>query len=349
MSHQFTHLGRPRAFSPFIAFVILCISALITSSIAQGRIDPLTSQPSAPLLGTDTVAIVTGGGTVYVNPLNTMGPVASFGLNAKRPNPYTPGSADAQGRINYDRHISGTGRHVNVPVAYMQAVITFPPSPNGTGGAAAVVGDCRAANSECPSGFLSVLVYAEDDSDNNSTSDTFKMFFCITGAQPPPPDFDGSTAPSGCDTVAPEGGPLRSGNIQIRGNNGVDGETIGTAAGSGAYSSTPNVNGVELAGGTFGVGVRTGGAGDLEAQLNGVNPMIGLFQKVTVTGWISSATVQGNTLNLSGTGALDMGDGTLPLTGLALSGSISSTGVTLTVGSWSFGTLPMADGFIKIE
>ena len=88
---------------------------------------------------------------------------------------------------------------------------------------------------------------------------------------------------------------------------------------------------------------------DLEAQFNGINPVIGLFQQVTITGWITTATVNGSTMNLTGTAKVDMGDGSLPLSGLPLTGSISASGVTLTVGSWSLGTRPMSDGFIIIE
>ena len=151
----------------------------------------------------------------------------------------------------------------------------------------------------------------------------------------------------GC--TGPEGGTLRSGNIQVRGDLAVAGEQMATGAGSGAYGSTPNLNGVELAGGTVGVGLRTAGPGDLEVQVNGVSPLIGLFQQVTIAGWITTATVNGTTMTFSGTATMDMGDGAPPLTGLAVSGSLTTSGVSLTVGSWNLGTLPMQDGVITIQ
>src|SRR5205823_11821010 len=69
--------------------------------------------------------------------------------------------------------------------------------------------------------------------------------------------------------------------------------TMFTAAGAGVFPAGANFNGVELAGGTFGVGVSSDGVsnadGDLEVQLNG-NSLIGLSQWITITGWITSAT-----------------------------------------------------------
>src|SRR6185312_9719252 len=145
-------------------------------------------------------------------------------------------------------------------------------------------GDCAGAT--CPTDIGSVVVYVKDVSDSGAGQDIFNIYFCSGPPSPPGVFVPGGTVP---DCAGPEGDTLRSGNIQVRGDAFVAGETIATAAGSGAYTSTPNVNGVELAGGTFGIGMRTAGPGDLEAQLNGVSPLIGLFQQVTVTGWITSA------------------------------------------------------------
>jgi hypothetical protein len=328
----------------YIAIAIVAVSAVATSGIAQARVDPGILSSGASAQSPDTVAKATGGGTVlaYGAPDPT---VASFGFNARRTVGFA-GGGFAEGRINYDRHQRGAAaaeRHVNVPVEYMQATTTQPPSPNGTGGSATIAAACPVGG--CPSNIVQVIVYVEDNSDSGANSDVFRIFFCALVQPTPLPDLSNDTPP-GCTA---EGGALRSGNIQVRGEAGVTGEKMGTAAGSGAYTMTPSVNGVELSGGTFGLGLRTAGPGDLEANLSGVQPLIGLFQHLTVTGWITSASVNGGTMNFSGTASLDMGDGTAALNGLPLSGSVTATGVTLTVGSWSFGTLPMADGFIKIE
>jgi hypothetical protein len=330
------------------SLVIVAIVVSISVSAGKAMASVVTfSQSTATLLDENALAKVTGGGTVLAKPM-VPAPVASFGLNARRPAGFV-GGGGAEGRINYNRHKNMANRHVNVPVTYMQAA-PAPQPPNQTGGDAVIVGNCEGAT--CPaltSGgdpVQSVIVYVEDRATPGAGQDFFQIYFCSSPAGPPP-SFVPRMPITGCD--GPEGDYLRSGNIQIRGDAAVAGEMVGTAAGSGAYTSTPNVNGVELSGGTFALGLRTAGPGDLEANLNGVQPLIGLFQQLTVTGWVTSASLNGGTMSFSGTASLDMGDGAPPLTSLPLSGSVTASGVTLTVGSWSFGTLPKADGFITFE
>jgi hypothetical protein len=354
MRYRFSEqLRRSRAFSSFAALVVV-LSVALAGGPVQARVDaPQTGKSSLVTLDASAIAKATGGGTILAKPLHPY-TVGSFGFNARRPVAFT-GDGAAEGRINYVRHKNMPNRHVNAPVVYMEAAPT-PTPPNSTGGDAVLSADCTGASgqAQCPAttqgGFtvLSVLVYVKDVNDSGEGSDIFNIYFCSVAAGPPTGFFPGGT-PSGCD--APEGAPdtLRSGNIQVRAEAGISGESIGTAAGSGAYSSTPNVNGLELSGGTFGIGIRSAGPGDLEANLNGVQPFIGLFQQLTVKGWITTASNSGGTMTFSGSAALDMGDGAPPLTGLALSGSMTATGLTLTVGSWSFGTLPVQDGVIKIE
>jgi hypothetical protein len=192
------------------------------------------------------------------------------------------------------------------------------------------------------------VVYAEDNSDQGAGSDVFKIFFCTGLPQLPPSNFNG-TSLAGCD--GPEGGTLRTGNIQIRPDPGVTGEAMSTAAAAGVFSTTPTFNGVELAGGIYGVGIRTGGGtanGDLHAEFTGIS-LIGLYQIVTVTGWITSATVSGGTMSFTGTATLDMGDGPPPTGGLSLVGSMDASGIALTVGGSALPTLPKTDGFAAIE
>jgi hypothetical protein len=126
-----------------------------------------------------------------------------------------------------------------------------------------------------------------------------------------------------------------------------------TAAGAGIFPAGANFSGVQLAGGTFGIGVQTDGAGtakgDLEAQLNG-NSLIGLSQWITITGWITSGTKNPDgSMSFNGTCTLDMGDGTPPAGGLALVANLSATGLTLTVGSTVLPTLPKSDGWVFTE
>jgi hypothetical protein len=201
------------------AAVVAAIVVALTTSMAQGRVDPGTQQLMGAQLSETTDAKATGGGTVTV-PVGFGGTaVASFGLNAKRPTGFTNGLA--QGRINYNKHAQVADRHVNVPVSYMQAEISTTPTPNGTGGRAAVVGQCGGAGSECRAGDQSVVVYVEDRSDSGGGNDIFRIFFCAV-ASPDLTTFDGTTPPVGC--AAPEGGTIRTGNIQIRpGGTGASG------------------------------------------------------------------------------------------------------------------------------
>jgi hypothetical protein len=330
-------IARSRSAST-IAILVVLVSITLSGSLAQGRVDPLIGGRALSAQSPDTVAKVTGGGTVLAAPLY-MTTIASFGLNARRPQGYV-GGGGAVGRINYNRHRNSTGRHVNVPVIYMQAATT-PTPPNGTGGTATIVGDCRVPGTECPLGDQSALVYVEDNGDSGGGRDVFRISFC-TGAPELP-------TPLGCDT--PEGGTLRTGNIQVRGDAGLIGEQIATAAAAGIFPTTPTFNGVDLAGGIYGVGVRTGTDstyGDIHAEFTGISPL-GLYQIISIDGWITSGSIAGGTMTFSGTATLDMGDGPPPTGGLSLTGTLTATGITLTVGGSALPALPKTDGFTSME
>jgi hypothetical protein len=334
------HLRRSRTLSSVAALVIVVSIAIMAGPAQAQLISQGGTQASA--LDVNALAKATGGGTVISQSAGNA--VASFGFNARRPVGFA-GGGTAEGRLNYDVHKNVTNRHVNAPVTQMEASPT-PQPPNQTGGDALLLADCTPPAS-CPTGTDYVLAYVDDNADSGGGQDIFQIYLCQGPAGFPGTFIPGT--PIGACSTGPDGGLLRSGNIQVRGDAGVAGEMIATAAGSGAYTSTPNVNGVELSGGTFGIGMRTAGPGDLEANLSGVQPLLGLFQQLTVSGWITSASVNGGTMTFSGTASLDMGDGSAALTGLPLSGSVTASGLTLTVGSWSFGTLPKQDGFIAIE
>lgn len=342
-----TFSKRGRVVQSFVAVAVVLVSTVVSTNIAQARLDPAhTIAPTQQ--SEDTVSKATGGGTVlaYASPDTT---VSSFGLNARRPVGYVSGGF-AEGRVNYDRHRGGTGRHVNAPVIFMQAENTDPPSPNGTGGSASIIADCTVGQATCPAGSVQAIVYVEDNSDSGANSDIFRIYFCNAPQALPLPDLSDPGADlNGC--VGPEGGLLRSGNIQVRAQGGLSGESMVTAAAAGPFTSTPNLGGVELAGGTFGVGVRTAsgsGNGDIEIQFNGIS-LIGMFQQITVTGWITSVAVNGGTVTMNGTCSLNMGDGTVPSTGVPLVVTLTATGLTATIGTTALPTLPKSDGFIVIE
>jgi hypothetical protein len=130
-------------------------------------------------------------------------------------------------------------------------------------------------------------------------------------------------------------------------------DNVITASGAGVFPAGANVNGIQLAGGTFGVGAQstsTGSAsGDLEVQYNGTS-LIGLSQWVTVTGWITSATVNPDgTVTFNGSATLDMGDGTAPTGGLTLVATLGPAGLAVSVGNLTFPTLPKSDGWSSVE
>ena len=52
---------------------------------------------------------------------------------------------------------------------------------------------------------------------------------------------------------------------------------------------------------------------------------------------------------MNGTCTLDMGDGSVPASGIPLVATLTTSGVALTVGSTALPTLPKSDGFIVIE
>jgi len=133
----------------------------------------------------------------------------------------------------------------------------------------------------------------------------------------------------------------------------IGGGNVVTAAGAGEFPTGASFQGIEIAGGTYGIGVQTtttGTAnGDLELQLNG-SSLIGLSQWITITGWITSGAQNADgSMTFNGTGTLDLGDGTAPTGGLALVATLSATGLTVTIGGNAIPTLPKSDGWNNIE
>lgn len=207
-----------RAMFALAAAVAVAMAAAISPDVAQGRVDPARSGATVTVMSPSTDGKATGGGTIEITlPMDL---VASFGINGKRPAGFTGGIA--QGRINYDKHAQVPARHVNVPVTFMNVELRGNPSPNGTGGSAQLIGDCTTPGAECPSTLpatQSVLVYVEDNSDPGA-GDVFQISYCSGVAASP--------TPAGCGPA--EGGPIRSGNIQIRASTSGGSSNIPTAA-----------------------------------------------------------------------------------------------------------------------
>jgi hypothetical protein len=133
----------------------------------------------------------------------------------------------------------------------------------------------------------------------------------------------------------------------------IVGDNIVTGGGAGLFPAGATFNGIELAGGTFGLGaqISTDGSstGDFELQLNG-SSLIGLSQWITITGWITTGTSNPDgSVTLQGTATLDMGDGTGPTGGLPLVATAGPSGLTVTIGGTTLPTLPKSDGWVINE
>ena len=214
------HITRWRTLFSMAAVMVMAVGAALSSSDAQGRVVQLPQEPTRSALSPDSVGLVTGGGTVKITAI-PIDIVASFGINGKRPPGFIQDNTGAAlGRINYSKHAQVGGRHVNVPVTFMQVELSTNPSPNGTGGRAQLIGDCTQPGVECPAGFQSVLVYVEDNSDTGNGTDMFQISFCSGPA---------SASPLGCG--AAEGGTIRTGQVQVRPGGG-GGAQVPTAAGA---------------------------------------------------------------------------------------------------------------------
>jgi hypothetical protein len=128
-------------------------------------------------------------------------------------------------------------------------------------------------------------------------------------------------------------------------------ETQVAAAAAGVFPDGTTFNGIPLQGSTFGIGVivYTGGTatGDFEIALAGTS-LLGQPQDITLVGKVSAgaANLDGS-VTFSGTGTLDMGDGSLPLD-VPFSVTTTTTGLQLTIGTTILPTQTLGAGSIFI-
>ena len=129
------------------------------------------------------------------------------------------------------------------------------------------------------------------------------------------------------------------------------GETQVTAAARGLFPANSSFNGIPLSGSTFGLGSvldGIGGAvGDFEIVLAGTTPL-GQPQDITLIGKVSGGTVNdvGN-VTITGTGTLDMGDGSLPLS-VPFAAVVTLDGLQLTIGTTALPTQALSEGSVFI-
>jgi len=131
------------------------------------------------------------------------------------------------------------------------------------------------------------------------------------------------------------------------------GETLVTGAADGAFSSPATFSGVTLSGSTFGVGVAiyTDGTaeGDFQTVLAGATAL-GTAQSISVEGKVKagSQTATGG-VSFSGDATIDMGDGTVPATGVPFAVTMTTSGLQLVIGVTTLVPQNLTAGEISIQ
>lgn len=131
------------------------------------------------------------------------------------------------------------------------------------------------------------------------------------------------------------------------------GDDGGMAAGTGAgvFPAGALFAGISLNGLEFGLGVLTApdgaASGALHAVLHGTSPL-GQSQPVSVDGNINSGGVAGIG-SFSGTATVNLGDGTVSLSGVPFQVSVSPDGLQLTLDAILLPAVALSSGAIAIE
>jgi hypothetical protein len=126
-----------------------------------------------------------------------------------------------------------------------------------------------------------------------------------------------------------------------------------TGAGEAVFPSGATFSGVPLDGLTLGQGVVIASDGTATGQFQAVllgTSLLGAPQDVVVEGEVRAGSVAGDgSATFSGTAAVDMGDGTLPLPGVPFTVTASMAGLTLILDATPLPTATLAAGSITIE
>jgi hypothetical protein len=235
---------------------------------------------------------------------------ASFGFNAKNRD------GEASGHLNYKNHV--TGAHLNCTVT---AFIELTPTR------ARFVGPCNPQSSAS-----SFEVEVEDNDEPGKNSDKFTITY----------------------NGIPEGGTLTAGNIQIRAEPAAaasSNDTAVTGAGDGALPSGATFNGVSLRGLETGLGlsIAPDGAatGRFVATLLGTSAL-GQPQAIEVDGRVTGGSVADGRVTLSGTAAVDIGDGP-SLLDVPFSVTATTDSLLLELGTSALPRASLTGGGITIE
>jgi len=128
-------------------------------------------------------------------------------------------------------------------------------------------------------------------------------------------------------------------------------ETQVTAAAAGVFPPGTTFSGVPLDGSTFGVGVVVypdgTATGDFEIVLTGTS-LLGEPQNISLEGKVSAGSVNlDGSVSFSGTGTLDMGDGSLSAS-VPFSVVVTTGGLQLTIGASVLPTQTLSAGSVFI-
>jgi hypothetical protein len=237
---------------------------------------------------------------------------ASFGFNAKNRD------GEASGHLNYKNHV--TGAHLNCTV---ETFIELTPTR------ARFVGPCNQQSSA--SDFE---VEVEDNDEPGKNSDKFTI------------TYNGIT----------EGGTLTAGNIQIRAEPAAaasSNDTAVTGAGDGGLPSGATFNGVSLSGLETGLGLSIAqdgtATGRFVATLLGASAL-GQAQAIQVDGRVTGGSVGSDgSVTLSGTAAVDIGDGSPSLLDVPFSVTATADSLLLELGTSTLPRASLTGGGISIE
>ena len=128
-------------------------------------------------------------------------------------------------------------------------------------------------------------------------------------------------------------------------------ETQVSAAAAGIFPDGATFGGIPLQGSTFGIGVVVypdgTATGDFEIVLAGTSA-VGQPQDITLVGKVNAGTANPDgSVSFSGTAALDMGDGSLPVS-VPFAAVVTTGGLQLTIGTTVLPTQTLGAGDIFI-
>ena len=145
---------------------------------------------------------------------------------------------------------------------------------------------------------------------------------------------------------------LRRGNIQIH-QSQFESESLVASAAEGIFPSGASLNGVQLSGLQVGKGIITSGTGtargDFQTLLLGTS-MLGQPQNINVEGSASSGSRNADgSVTFAGVSTVDMGDGTVPLSVVPFSVTVTPQALALTLGLSALPSATVTAGRITIE